>query len=135
MKNTSVNPSATFDHTPRPNQIEKIGARITRGIELAALTYGSKTADAVGLSASHMPIASPPTVPITNAATVSNIVTARCMKISPVTNHSTTRANTFHGSPKKNAAWWGFEKYNGGSSVGLVSTCQLPMNSTSTSNW
>jgi len=49
-------------------------------------------------------------VPIANAATVSNIVTPRCTKISPVANHSTMRTNTFHGSPKKNAAWSGLEK-------------------------
>jgi NitT/TauT family transport system permease protein len=30
-------PSATFDQMPSPNHTAKIGARITRGIELAAL--------------------------------------------------------------------------------------------------
>jgi hypothetical protein len=37
MKNTSVTASATLLQMPRPNHSAKIGARITRGIELAAL--------------------------------------------------------------------------------------------------
>jgi hypothetical protein len=37
MKNTSVTASATLLQMPRPNHSAKMGARITRGIELAAL--------------------------------------------------------------------------------------------------
>ena len=37
MKNTSVTASATFDQMPRPNHSAKMGARMTRGIEFAAL--------------------------------------------------------------------------------------------------
>jgi hypothetical protein len=64
MKKTSVTPSATFDRMPRPNHTAKIGARITRGIAFIALMYGSASAEAVGDSASHSPIASPSTLPI-----------------------------------------------------------------------
>ena len=78
MKNTSVTPSATLEAMPRPNQTPKIGARITRGMELTALMYGSSSAAAVGLSASQRPIASPLTVPMTNASAVSSSVTHRC---------------------------------------------------------
>src|SRR6185436_8125484 len=42
MKKTSVTPSATFEAMPRPNQTPKIGARITRGMALIAVMYGSK---------------------------------------------------------------------------------------------
>ena len=77
MKNTSVKPSATLEAMPSPNQTAKIGARITRGIELAALMYGSKIAAASGDSASHIPTTSPPAVPIANARTVSTSVTHR----------------------------------------------------------
>ena len=78
MKKTSVKPSATFEAIPSPNHTAKIGARITRGIELSALIYGSRIAAATGDSASHMPITSPETVPIRNASTVSSSVTHRC---------------------------------------------------------
>ena len=78
MKNTSVTPSATFDNTPRPNHTAKIGARITRGIALSAVMYGSAMADAVGVSASHKPIPRPRMLPAANARTVSHNVIARC---------------------------------------------------------
>src|SRR5438105_1696553 len=48
MKKTSVTPSATFEPIPSPNQTKNIGARMTRGIALTALRYGSRTAEAVG---------------------------------------------------------------------------------------
>ena len=38
IKNTSVTASATLLQIPKPNHSAKIGARITRGIEFAALT-------------------------------------------------------------------------------------------------
>ena len=37
MKKTSVTPSATLEPMPRPNQTEKIGARMMRGMALKAL--------------------------------------------------------------------------------------------------
>ena len=77
MKNTRVTPSATFDAMSSPNHTPKIGARITRGIELSALMYGSRSAEEVGLSASHSPTASPSAVPMTNASIVSSSVTQR----------------------------------------------------------
>ena len=78
MKKTSVTPNATFDVMPSPNQTAKIGARITRGIALAALMYGSASAEASGESASHSPIARPSTLPAANASSVSTSVTPRC---------------------------------------------------------
>lgn len=78
MKNTSVTASATLDQMPSPNHTPKIGARITRGIELAALMYGSSTAEADGLSASHSPAPRPVAVPMPKASTVSASVTPRC---------------------------------------------------------
>src|SRR5690242_18588186 len=102
MKNTSVKPSTIFDFMPRPNQTAKIGARITRGIELTAMIYGSSSRDANGVSASHKPTTNPAAVPIANAASVSNKVTARCSKILPDTNQSISRCTTSSGSPKKN---------------------------------
>ena len=77
MKNTSVTPSATLLAMPRPNQTAKIGARITRGMLLSALMYGSAIAAAIGLSASHRPKPRPSTVPMANASTVSTSVTQR----------------------------------------------------------
>ena len=77
MKNTRVTPSATFEAMSRPNQTAKMGARITRGMELSALMYGSSSAEASGLSASHSPMPSPSTVPMTKASTVSSRVTQR----------------------------------------------------------
>ena len=71
MKKTSVTPSATFEAGPRPNQTAKIGARMTRGMELKPLMKGSATAAAKGESASQRPTARPATVPITKASTVS----------------------------------------------------------------
>ena len=68
MKKTSVTPSATLLAMPRPNQTEKIGARITRGMLLSALMYGSAMRPASGDSASHSPNASPSAVPIANAS-------------------------------------------------------------------
>ncbi|XQU70277.1 hypothetical protein OJJOAM_003008 [Cupriavidus sp. H18C1] len=78
MKNTSVTASATLDQIPSPNHTAKIGARITRGIEFIALIYGSRMAEAIGLSASHRPTPRPATVPMPNASTVSSSVTPRC---------------------------------------------------------
>ena len=78
MKKTSVTPSATLLAMPRPNQTAKIGARMTRGMLLSALMYGSAIAPAIGLSASQRPKPRPSSVPIANASTVSSRVTQRC---------------------------------------------------------
>lgn len=77
MKNTSAKPGATFEAIPRPNHSAKIGAEITRGMEWAALMYGSRVRAATGGGASHVPTASPVAVPTTNASTVSSSVTHR----------------------------------------------------------
>src|SRR6266850_6527364 len=114
MKNTSVTPSSTFDQIPSPNHTANIGARITRGIELSAVIYGSSSFDARSDSASHKPKMSPSAVPIANASTVSSNVMPRCVNILPLANQSQTRCRTISGSPKKNA---------GRTSV-LTSTCQ-----------
>jgi len=78
MKNTSVNPSATFDQMPSPNQTMKIGASTTRGMAFIAVMYGSRMAEALGESPSHNPIASPATEPRMKASAVSWSVTQRC---------------------------------------------------------
>src|SRR5713226_6650937 len=101
MKKTSVIPSATFEAMPSPNQTAKMGARTTRGIAFAALMYGSRSAAAVGLSPSHRPAATPSSVPMANARTVSTKVTARCGYILPDENQSQTRRSTTSGCPKK----------------------------------
>src|SRR5687768_13616683 len=44
--------------------------------------------------------------------------------MSPPANQSQMRASTLSGSPKMKAARLGSPKYSGGSSVGLVATCQ-----------
>src|ERR1041384_2200315 len=44
------------------------------------------------------------------------------------------RPRTFSGSPKKNAARLGSSKYRGGSSVGLVPTCQTAKTAASNSS-
>src|SRR5713101_2098124 len=79
MKNTSVTPRATFDAISSPNQTPKIGARITRGMEFSALMYGSSSDEAVALSASHSPMASPSTVPMTKARN-----STTCQRLNPL---------------------------------------------------
>jgi hypothetical protein len=81
-----------------------MGARITRGMELAAVMYGSNMALALGDKPSHRPQASPDIVPMAKASTVSASVTHRWRYISPsVTNHAQMRWATCHGWPKKKA--------------------------------
>ena len=75
MKNTSVTASATLDQIPRPNHSAKMGARMTRGMALAAFRYGSSTAEAKGASASHRPTPMPASVPMPKASSVSISVT------------------------------------------------------------
>src|SRR5687767_8527728 len=58
------------------------------------------------------------------ASTVSTSVTHRWRWMSPPANQSQMRASTLSGSPKMKAARLGSPKYSGGSSVGLVATCQ-----------
>ena len=71
MKKTSVTPSAIFEAGPSPNHTAKMGAKITRGIELRPLMKGSSTAAAMGARASHSPTKSPDAVPIAKAMRVS----------------------------------------------------------------
>ena len=79
MKNTSVTPSATLEPMPRPNHTAKMGARMMRGMELKALMYGSRMAEAMGLSASHRPPPRPAPAPMAKAIMVSASVTHRCL--------------------------------------------------------
>ena len=99
---------------PRPNHIMKIGARITRGMALAALMNGSSTAMARRASPSQSPAAMPAMVPRAKAISVSAMVTARCGQMSPVTNQSRMTAKMASGRPKN----------SGGSTPVSVPTCQ-----------
>ena len=77
MKNTRVTDKATLDQIPRPNHIAKIGARMTRGMEFAALMNGSRILLAAGESPSHRPVLMPAAVPMKNASMVSVSVMPR----------------------------------------------------------
>src|SRR5258706_7901572 len=86
----------------------KRGASVTRGIELATLTYGPSTSDMKRFRPSTMPKTTPSTAPITKPRMASSIVTAICCHSGPCAvpcvTQVTSCAQMPEGCPQKNGS-------------------------------
>src|SRR6202011_1173200 len=91
-------------------------------------------AEAVSDKASHRPMPSPKSAPMTKPKAVSRSVTPRWTKISPLQNQSTIVQNTLTGSPKKKGGGVCRSKENGGLMPGVVKTCHSTMSAAKTTN-